>query len=190
MGSLNSQRPVLLFVALCLTLIFASSFLYRTANPSLTVRPKPSMGKVQGPMEEIGKLMSRLEQNPSDMEALNSLGLLFMEMQAWERAAVFLNRLLSLDPEHVSALYHLGVVKFQLKEYQAAAETFHNVLALDPSSHLAHYNLGVLNKYFLEQPEQALFHFQKVAEIAPDDPHLTELVQREIEAGHGQNGRN
>jgi tetratricopeptide (TPR) repeat protein len=173
-----------------LTLIFAGSFLYRTANPSLTVRPQPSMGTVQGPMEEIGKLMSRLEQNPGDVETLNSLGLLFMEVQAWERSAVFWNRLLSLDPEHVSAHYHLGVVKFQLKEYQAAAETFHNVLALDPSSHLAHYNLGVLNKYFLDQPEKGLFHFEKVAEIAPEDPHLAALVQRELEAGHGQNGRN
>jgi tetratricopeptide (TPR) repeat protein len=169
MSNLNSPKPVLLFSALFLTLMFAGSFLYRAANPSLTVSPQRTVETAPGPMAEIGNLMSRLEHNPHDMEALNSLGLLFMEMQAWDRAAAFWNRLLSLDPEHVSAHYHLGVVKFQLKEYQSAAETFHDVLALDPSSHLAHYNLGVLYKYFLDKPEQAIFHFQKVAEIAPED---------------------
>jgi tetratricopeptide (TPR) repeat protein len=190
MGNSSSRKPVLLFAALCLALIFAGSFLYRAANPSLTVTQQPAMGAGPGPMAEIGNLMTRLEQNPQDLEALNSLGLLFMEMHAWDRAAVFWNRVLSLEPENVSAHYHLGVVKFQLKEYQAAEEHFLKVLAIDPSSHLAHYNLGVLHKYFLEQPEKAQPHFEKVMELAPEDKDIAELVRRELEAGHGQSRSN
>jgi tetratricopeptide (TPR) repeat protein len=185
MSSLSSQRLVLLFTSLCLVLILVSSFLYRSANPTLTVRPQVSMGAAPGPMAEIGKLMSRLEQNPDDIEALKSIALLFMEAHDWDRAAVFLNRVLGKDPENLSARYHLGVVHFQREDYPAAERAFLDVLELDSTSHLAHYNLGVLYRYFLEKPEQALPHFQKVIEIAPEDQHLAELVRRELEADHG-----
>jgi tetratricopeptide (TPR) repeat protein len=190
MASLNTQKGVLLFTALCLALIFAGSLLYRATHPSLVVRTQPTMGAGPGPMAEIGKLMARLEENPRDIQTLNSLAMMFMEMHAWDRAAMFWNRILAEEPGSVTAHYHLGVVRFQLKEHEQAEQSFLKVLELDPASHLAHYNLGVLYKYFLEQPERARPHFEKVRELAPGDDHLMGLVRRELDPEHGQTGRN
>ncbi|MFP4071136.1 MAG: tetratricopeptide repeat protein [Desulfovibrionales bacterium] len=184
-----SSRAVLIFVGVGLIAIFASSFVYRMENPSIRMQAQPQ-SRGQNDMSSMGEFMTRLEQNPNDVEALSRLGRIFMEMGAWERASVFWKRLLDVE-ENLMGRYFYGISLFQMKEYQEAAAQFERVLEQEPNQPLAHFNLGVLYKHYLNRPTEGDEHFKKVLELAPpEQTELREQVRQELERQHGQADKN
>jgi len=180
--SSSVQKVAVLLSLLFLAVILVSFVVYRTDNPSLTRQEKAA----ENSMGDMTSLMQRLQENPEDKEALFRLGQRFMQMQAWDKALEFWNRLQKLEPENKHVLTQKGFCLFQKEEYEQAAGIFKKILELDARDYRAHYNLGMLYKYYLKKPDPARTHLQKVLEYLPaDKKDLRQDVQKEL-AGDGE----
>jgi tetratricopeptide (TPR) repeat protein len=181
-----ARRRVTLFLLACLGALLFTAVVYRVDNPSIVQheeqREMPGGGSMEkmGDMAGVSALMQRLQSNPDDIEAMRSLGMSFMEMQAWERALAFWDMVLERHADDVMALNQKGFCLFELEQYAEAAVLFERMLGIEKDNFHAHYNLGVIYKYYLEQPEKAASHFQAVVDGAPEDPALLSNARREL----------
>lgn len=174
----QGRRLVVAVIALGLFLIFVGSIIYRLQNPGLTMQARPSESSMA--MNEISEMMARLDSEPNHLPTLMALGDQFMRMGSWERAAVFWKRSLGLDPSLERAMNGLGVAHYNMDQYAESAEQFGRIVDVNPENYRAHFNLGMLYKYYLEDPEQAQVHFERVLELDPDDLELMERIRDEL----------
>jgi len=191
-GSGLSMRLVTALAVLGLLAIFASSVIYRLENPSRKVflsghdqagrQPAPD---AQG-MDEMGKLMARLSENPDDPQANLDIAKAFLRMQAPERAEVFIQRSLQVDPHNQEALRMLSMAAFQAGRHEQAAEALMRLLAKQPDDALAHFNLSVLYSHYLDDAQKADFHLRKAREHVGDDTRLLEMIEHEEQEHSGQ----
>lgn len=174
----QGRRLVVAVIALGLVLIFIGSIIYRLQNSGLTMQARPSESSMA--MNEISQLMARLDTEPNHLPTLMALGDQFMRMGSWERAAVFWKRSIALDSSLERALNGLGVAHYNMDQYPESAEQFERIVDLNPDNHRAHFNLGMLYKHYLDNPEQARIHFERVLELEPDDLELMERIRDEL----------
>jgi len=179
----------MLLLASLLVLVF-STLVYRVENPSIVQReehrhqmPGGAMGQMGG-MDGIADLMKNLQDNPDDVNTMRTLGMTFMDMQAWDRSLAFWEMILERNPTDIMALNQKGFCLFELEKYSEAAEFFTKMLEIDPSNERAHFNLGILFKYYLEEPEHAQEHFQAVVDGQGKDAQLVENAQKELADQH------
>ena len=188
----TARSRVVMFLLLCLGLILFAAVAYRVENPSIVQHeerqemPGGGMGKMgdmdkMGDMAGVSSMMKKLQDNPDDVEAMRSLGMAFMDMQAWDKAMSFWDMVLQKNDKDVMALNQKGFCLFELEKYAEAAELFERMLMVEQQNFHAHYNLGVIYKHYLAQPDKAAVHFQAVLDAAPDDPELMESAKRELE---------
>lgn len=183
---LVARHRVTLFLLVCLGAMLFAAVSYRVENPTIVQheepREMPGGGSMQkmGDMSGISAMMQRLQENPDDIEVMRSLGMSFMEMQAWERALAFWDMVLERHDHDVMALNQKGFCLFELERYDEAAALFERMLGIEKDNFHAHYNLGVIYKYYLEQPDKAASHFQAVVDGAPEDPALLSNARREL----------
>lgn len=184
----TARRRATMFLLVCLGALLFAAVVYRVENPTIVQheeqRQMPGSGGMDkmGDMAEVTAMMKRLQENPEDLETMRSLGMTFMEMQAWERALAFWDMVLERHEHDVMALNQKGFCLFELEKYAEAAALFEQMLGIEPDNFHAHYNLGVIYKYYLEQPDTAAAHFQAVVDAAPDDPALVSNARRELGA--------
>ncbi|MGE4440296.1 MAG: tetratricopeptide repeat protein [Desulfomicrobium sp.] len=186
---LAARGRVVVFLMACLGLMVFAAVAYRVENPSIVQHEQPrempgggAMGQMGGDMAGVSVMMKKLQENPEDVDAMRSLGMSFMDMQAWDKALSFWEMILERNENDVMALNQKGFCLFELERYPEAAELFERMLAIEPHNYHAHYNLGVIYKYYLSKPENAATHFQAVIDAAPDDPGLMSNARRELEA--------
>lgn len=86
---------------------------------------------------------------PGLLEALNSLGVVYLEVRNHEAAREVLQRAVQAAPAFVPAWLNLGTAQRSAGEFEAAEASWRRVLALDAKAHDAWFNLGVL---YLENP--------------------------------------
>ena len=181
-----ARRRSTLFLLACLGVMLFAAVVYRVENPTIVQheerREMPGGGSMEkmGDMAGVSALMKKLQDNPDDIEAMRSLGMSFMEMQAWDRALSFWDMVLERRPDDVMALNQKGFCLFELEQYAEAAALFERMLGIEKENFHAHYNLGVIYKYYLEQPDKAAAHFQSVVDASPDDPALVSNARREL----------
>jgi tetratricopeptide (TPR) repeat protein len=181
-----ARRRSTLFLLACLGAMLFAAVVYRVENPTIVKfeerREMPGGGSMEkmGDMAGVSSMMKRLQDNPDDMEAMRSLGMSFMEMQAWDKALTFWNMVLERHADDVMALNQKGFCLFELEQYPEAAALFDRMLAIEKENFHAHYNLGIIYKYYLEQPDKAAVHFQAVIDASPDDPALVSNARREL----------
>lgn len=167
------------FAVAMAALLGLAALAYRVEHPSIVVREdRPPAAEGMGSMAEVSALMSRVQANPEDLDALRQLGALFMRMGAWERAMGFWDTLLAKAPQDLEALNQKGVCLFQLGRHAEAAEVFSRMLAVDGANAHAHYNLGVLYAYYLNATDTARQHFEAVA--AGGDERLAAQAREEL----------
>ncbi|WP_459936719.1 tetratricopeptide repeat protein [Desulfonatronum parangueonense] len=174
----QGRRLILVVMILGLALLFIGSIVYRLQNPSLTLQARPSQSAMA--MNEIAEMMARLDTEPNHLPTLMALGDQFMRLGSWDRAAVFWTRALAVDPTQDRAMNGLGVAYYNMDQYPESAEQFARIVDIYPENYRAHFNLGMLNKYYLDNPEQGRFHFERVLEIGPEDQELVQRVQDEL----------
>lgn len=179
---ISPQRMALAFMAACLVAVVITSFVYRLKNPAFEIqRQNVTEDHEHGEMDQMRQLMLNLEKNPNDIEALGVLSGRFMEMGAWNKAEIFLRRILKIDSNNTLAHYMLGICLFQMDQHEAAAREFEAELRIKPDDAAAHYNLGILFKYYLKKPAQAKASFKKVLDLKTDDASLNAQAQKELE---------
>ncbi len=188
----TGRRAMLLVMALAVTALFATSFVYRMLKPELRVemrqqKPSQGQGMMQGDpeaMARVQELMARLQQNPQDRQVNLDLAEAFLMMQAYERAEHFARKLLELDPDDVAALRIRSMTLFERKEYAAAVTDLERILAKAPGDAVTHYNLGILYKHYLKRPDDAQRHFRAAADDPKADTRLKKEAAKELS---GQN---
>jgi tetratricopeptide (TPR) repeat protein len=181
-----ARRRSTLFLLACLGAMLFAAVVYRVENPTIVQheerREMPGGGSMEkmGDMDGLSAMMKKLQDNPDDIEAMRSLGMSFMEMQAWDKALSFWDMVLERHADDVMALNQKGFCLFELEQYAEAAALFDRMLAIEKENFHAHYNLGIIYKYYLEQPDKAGAHFQAVIDASPDDPALVSNARREL----------
>ena len=174
----QGRRLVVAFLGLGLIFLFIGSVVYRVQNPGLTMQSRPTESTMA--MTEITDLMARLDNEPNHLPTLMALGDQFMRMGAWERAAVFWRRSLAQEPTLDRAMNGLGVAYYNMDQFAEAAEQFARIVEMQPENFQAHFNLGMLYKHYLDAPDQARVHFDRVLELDPDDQELKERIRAEL----------
>ena len=189
----KNRRSILLLITAGLVLMLASTLSYFSDNPGLvshtttgTQAAAPSgqqmptsAGMDEATQQGIMALMQKLQQNPTDLEALIGLAEHFMGMQEWQKAETFALRAVVAAPNETQPLYMLGIIQHSQNRNAEAAASLEKVVAAkdDPS---VRYSLGILYAYYLNQPDKGLEHLQKALAnpAAPDD--LKKAIADEI----------
>lgn len=74
-----------------------------------------------------------------------------------------------------------GQSKVSSLDYAGAAEAFGRALQANPKSASAHKQLGLLYFEHLKEPDSAIYHFRKVLQLRPTDPHA-DVWKQDIES--------
>ncbi|MFW5730104.1 MAG: tetratricopeptide repeat protein [Desulfonatronovibrionaceae bacterium] len=177
------RKSTALVSMICLAAILAVSLIDRIQDPGITVQTGsgPSQQE-QAMMSQLTELMTEVERNPDNVQALTELAHIFMLMEAWERSLNFWERVLALEPEDPMALNQAGFCLFQLERHEEAVTYFEKLLDIDPENYHSHFNLGIIFKYYLNDQDRAEKHFQAVLDISPDDPAFLDRVRQELQA--------
>jgi len=110
-----------------------------------------------------------LENNPDHFETVFYLGSLYLQMNNFKHAKIFLQRVLSIQPNMPGALINLAITLTELGEYKTSIEHFNKAIEIEPKSSIAHFNLGNVlcksNEYL-----KAIKHYKQTIDI--DENHI------------------
>lgn len=141
--------------------------------------PSPSPASDQA---EIERLLDAVNADPTDLDALLSLGDLYYAAQDFGTASTWLAKAVELVPDNTQARLALGACRFNLGDYDEAERQWTHVIELDPRNAEAYYDLGflALNR---PTPDYATVEkmWRKVIEIAPGS-ELATSVQAHLDA--------
>lgn len=200
--SLTSRVPLGIVLA-GLALMFFSAAGYLADHPSLTVHTSgqeaaapaeagapataaPPAGMASSGMPGAGmpdgviEFMRRLQQNPTDQEALLSLAEHFVHSEDWIRAETFALRATAANPNASRPLYLLGIIQHNQNRHAEAADSLRKALASGEDASIR-YSLGLLTAYYLDKPEEGLAELQKAADNPAASPELRASAQEEME---------
>lgn len=96
-------------------------------------------------VNEINKLENIVKSNPSNHEALLSLGHLLNDNGYFEKAVVKYELYLKDHPDNVDVIVDMGVCYFELKKYDKSINVIKSALEINPKHQIANFNLGIVN---------------------------------------------
>lgn len=188
-------RPLLGFLALGLVFLLGAALSYFNDHPGLVVHTSLQQASDSGvgtsdgggmiasgePIQQgVMNLMKKLQENPSDHEALIGLAEHFTHLQEWSKAETFALRALIALPADTQTLYLLGIIQHNQKRHDEAAATLEKVAAAkdDPS---VRYSLGMLYAYYLNQPDKGLAQLRHALAMPAVTPELKTALTEEIQ---------
>ena len=83
----------------------------------------------------------------------------------------------TLQKEKAQYYYNLGVAYANAKLYDEAIGAYEKSLKIEDNNVDAHYNVGLLYDNLQQDPEKAIFHFQKYLELKPDADDKDEVKE-------------
>lgn len=120
-------------------------------------------------VDQVALQQTVVAQNPEDVDAQVLLASMMANSGRMQEAIPIYEEAIRLDPENASIRLDFARA-LQANDMSGDAEAqFLRVLEQDPDNHTAHYYIGRL--YLDWQPrrqDEAISHFQRVIEIAPD----------------------
>jgi tetratricopeptide (TPR) repeat protein len=185
-ASASPNKAVLALMFLGLLGMFAWSFVYRAANPSLIAAVTSGQDSDHGgpgeggPMGAVMQAMQRLQANPEDLGALEAAGEAFAEAEMWDKALSVLEKAHAKDPNEPHVLNLLGVALFRLERPAESAQKFEMLLKLDPTNNHAQFNLGAVYKFGLSDMAKARPYFEAVIANPKTDPQTREQAKQEL----------
>lgn len=157
------QVPALLLVALLLASVASQA---QTGTGSQTIEQLEELIQ-QGRLHEAKTgVLEKLQQNPSNVEAYNLLGIIESSQGDSTGALAAFQKALKIAPR--SAKTHNNLASFFVREKRIdlAEAEFRTVLRLDPRNADANYNLGVL-LMANRKPAEAIPLFERVRPATP-----------------------
>jgi tetratricopeptide (TPR) repeat protein len=92
-------------------------------------------------------LEARLKENPADVDALLSIGYLYVQRREYSKARGYYMRAAQVAPGNVEARTHLGSVAYFLGHLDEALHHYEQALALDPDYAPAYFEMGAALRF-------------------------------------------
>lgn len=149
---------------------YADAVEHLQASIAMGEQPEPALialGNIHrtagNPREAISVLDRVLMADANNPVALYLTGLCYQQMERYDQAVRYFERLAAVEYHKDDVFYQLGVAYGRLDELA-----------------LAHFYFG---RYFarISQGPEILFHFRKAEELAKDQPRLLDRIRREMQ---------
>ena len=183
-GHRRLLRPALAIAGLAAAVVIGV-VIYNAGAPSVSAAIGATPSASSSPVldqAEVSALMTRIQANPKDTDALMSLGDAFFQAGQYAVSADWLTRLVAIDGTNVRALLALGAAQFNAADPTNAEKQWKRVVELDAKNVEAHYDLGFL--YLQEQPPDLVGvrrEWQLVVQLAPGT-EVAQNVQAHLDA--------
>jgi len=105
------------------------------------------------------------EANPKLAGPFVNLGIAYQRTGDEASALAALQRATELNPGNAAAHLQRGIVLRERGDFKASLDAYTQALKLDPDYALAHRNIGILYDLYLQQPGQALTHYQRYLDL-------------------------
>ena len=114
-----------------------------------------------------------------------NLGVVYHRSGRTKEAIEALNRAIALNPRRAVYYNELGIINRQEGKFDDARRAYVKALDTDPDYALAHLNIAILYDLYLQEPKQALPHYQRYQQLLPaEDSVVTKWIielQRRIQ---------
>ncbi|HEV2802981.1 MAG TPA: tetratricopeptide repeat protein [Pyrinomonadaceae bacterium] len=112
--------------------------------------------------------MEEADRKPKDFDMQMNAATVFYKLNAYDKAALYLQRAIDLKPRDFDALSAMGNTKYDAGDFTAAATFYERALAVQPQNTDVQTDLG--NTYFQRQPpdfRRAIEEYRKTLKIDP-----------------------
>jgi Flp pilus assembly protein TadD len=96
-----------------------------------------------------------------------NLGIVYHRGGRTKAAIEALNRAIQLNPRRAVYYNELGIVYRQEGKFDDARRQYRKALDADPDYALAHLNIAILYDLYLQEPKEALPHYQRYQQLLP-----------------------
>ena len=173
------RKLVVGMMAVAIAAIFMTSFI-TGANVPLERQAQSKKSMKSDEMAAVPALMSRVQANPKDEEALLELAELFSRTENWEKSLFFWTKALELNPDNLGGHYHRAYTLVELQRYEEAISDYEFILKVKPDAYQAHYYLGVIYKHGLNKPDMGKKHLQLALAANPKDNELISEINKQL----------
>lgn len=119
-------------------------------------------------MEAEAIYIELLRVDPNHYNALFQLGLLYGDMQNFDRAITVLEQAIRLRPQSMDAQFAIGLMLFNAQRYEEAVTAIHKILILQPDHVQSLHILGLI-AYSTKRYEEAQRYVEKALSKSPDN---------------------
>ena len=126
--------------------------------------------------QAISLLEAVIATHPDEVEAYNSLGVVYMRTGSHDRARAAFKRVLELDPTSATAYANLGADDVAVGHLETAVGDLQRALDLDPRSYDALYNLA-LALWNLDRRDEARPNIDRFVREAPPARYAADIAR-------------
>ena len=127
---------------------------------------------------DVKQLQERLNKDPNDIEAAQSLGNLYYDKEDAGLAILYYRHALDINPDLSGVRTDMGAMYWRNNDLSLAEQAFREVIARDPVFGQAYVNLGLLLYHAKNNIMEARSVWQRLIDIDPD--HEAAAKAREL----------
>jgi len=138
-------------------------------SPALQQAYNQALAHLQaGRNKEAEQALLALTQHAPEMSGPHAnLGIVYHRTGRTKAAIEALNRAIQLNPRRAVYYNELGIVYRQEGKFDDARRAYRKALDADPDYALAHLNIAILYDLYLQDPKEALPHYQRYQQLLP-----------------------
>jgi len=127
--------------------------------------------------EAVQALLALAQRAPELSGPHANLGILYYRSGRTKEAIEALNRAIQLNPRRAMYYNELGIIYRQEGKFDDARRNYNKALDVDPDYALAHLNIAILYDLYLQEPKEALPHYQRYQQLLPaEDAVVTKWI--------------
>lgn len=113
------------------------------------------------------RLLALTRQAPELSGPYANLGLLYQRAGRNVEAIAALERAIAINPRRAVYYNELGILFRREGKFDMAGKQYRKALNVDPDYASAHLNLAILHDLYLQEPKEALPHYQRYQALVP-----------------------
>ncbi len=120
----------------------------------------------KGKIQEARTLFEGLRDTYPDVSVFhNNLGVTYKRLGLLQQAATSYQQAIEIHNSYPEAHYNLAIVLREQGEFRKAEQAYKTAISLSPDFRDAHYNLAVLYDLYLNEPVEAIRHYQTFLDL-------------------------
>jgi len=137
------------------------------------------------------RLLALSRQAPELSGPYANLGLLYQHVGRNLEAIAALERAISINPKRAVYYNELGILYRREGKFDLAGKQYRKALNVDPDYAAAHLNLAILYDLYLQEPREALPHYQRYQALVPAEAETVKkwIIDLERRTGSKPTGK-